>query len=89
MDVVVSLLLVEAGRLRVVVELPVDLLEVPRILELDDVEYDLRLRRDAFDVGLHALREGDVFLVEDEVQLVDWKALLLDEADRRTPRVPA
>ena len=88
-DVVFGLLLVETGLLRVVVELAVDFFEVPRILELDDVEDDFRLGRDALDVGLDPLREGHELLVEDKMQLVDRQTLLLDEADGRSPRVPA
>ena len=71
MDVVLRAFLVEACALGVVVELPVDFLEVPGILELDDVQHHLRLGRDGFYVGLHAFGEGKELLVEDEVQLVD------------------
>ena len=88
-DVVLGLLLVETGLLRVVVELAVNFFEVPRVFELDDVENDLRLGRDALDVGLDPLREGRELLVEDKMQLVDRQALLLDEANVRSPRVPA
>ena len=87
-DVVQRLLLVKAGPFREVVELLVDLLEVPGVLELDDVEDDIGLWRDACDIRLHPLGEVRVLLVEDEVQFVDWQLFLLDESDRGPPGVP-
>ncbi len=80
-DVVGSLLLVEAGRLGVVVELGVHLLEVPGVLQLNVVQHDLRLGGDASDVGLDALGEVLVRLVVDDVQFVDREFVLLDKPD--------
>ena len=88
-DVVVRSLLVEAGLFGVVVELLVNLLEVPRVLKLHDVDDDLRLRGDRRDVRADLLRKVTVFLVEDQVKLVDAQRLLLDKANCRAPCVPA
>ena len=88
-DVIARSLLMKAGKLGVVVEFLVNLLEVPRILQLDDVEDNLRFRRYLADVGFHALGERRVLAAEDQMQLVDWQVVLLDKPDGRPPRVPA
>ena len=88
-DVVLCLLFVKAGAFGVVVEFGVDFFEVPGVLELDDVEHDVRLRRYGVDVALDPFGQRLVLLVEDEVELVDSKIVLLDESDVRTPGVPA
>ena len=88
-DVVLRLLLVEAGTFGVVVEFGVDFFEVPGVLELDDVEHDFRLRRYGVDVAPDPFGQRLMLRVEDEVELVDSKIVLLDESDVRTPGVPA
>ena len=88
-DVVLRPVLMEAGALGVVVELRVDLLEIPRVLQVDDVEDHTRLGRDGVDVAFDPLRERRVLRIEDEVQLVDRKIVLLDESDVGAPGVPA
>ena len=74
---------------RVVVELGIDLLEIPGVFQLDNIEDDLCLGRDAFDVRLDPFGKVRELLVEDEVQFIDWQRLLLDETDCRPPCVPA
>ena len=88
MDVVAGLLLVETRRLGVVVELLVNFLEVPGILELDDVENNLCFGRNAPDVGFDALGQILVFAIENKVQFINREFFLLNEADCRPPGIP-
>ena len=87
-DVVAGLLFVEAGGLCVVVELLVDFLEVPGVLELNDVEDDVGLGRDAVDVRPNPFSKVLIFAIENQVQFVNRKFVLLDESDGWTPGVP-
>ena len=57
MDEVVLRLRVEGEALREVEKAGVDLLEIPCVVEVDEVRFDLRLRRDRSDVGDHEAGE--------------------------------
>lgn len=88
MNEVVCVFLMEAGALCVVVELFVDLLEVPRIFQVDDIEDHVCLRGDAADVGLDLFGEFSVFGTEDQMQFVNREIVLLDKPDVGAPYFP-
>ena len=88
-DVPVALLAVEPPRERVVVELAVDLAEVPRIVELHDLGDDHRVRRGRPDVANHAVRQTLELRLVEQVELVEVQVLLHRERHVRPPGVPA
>jgi len=67
----------------------VDLFEIPRISELDDVPTHLRLRRDAADVAGHRFGQRRALPVVEELQPGDQQVVVLAERDGGTPALPA
>ena len=88
-DVPVALLTVETPRERVVVELAVDLLEVPRVIEVHRLHRDDRVRRRCLDVADHAFRQPPELCLIEQMELVEVQRVLHREGDVRTPGVPA
>src|SRR5262249_22623604 len=88
-DEVVLLLGRERIAPRKIVERPVDLLEVPRIVELEEHGRDVRLRRGAVDVLGDRLGEGlELALVEEHEPMED-EIFVLAEGHGRPPLLPA
>ena len=88
-DVPVALLAVEAPRQRVVVELAVHLLEIPRVVELHDLRNHLRVRRRRLDVADHAVGQPLELRLVEEVELVEVQVVLHRERHVGAPGVPA
>ena len=89
MDEVVCVVLMKARLPCQVVELGIHLLEVPWILEGDDVEYHICFGGDRVDVFFEESSEGGEFRGEDQMQFIDREVVLLDKTDVGAPCCPA
>jgi hypothetical protein len=70
-------------------QLPVHLLEIPRVGEVEQVRPHLRLRRDSGDVGGDVARQPLVEAAVDQLEAIDPQILVHAQADARPPLVPA
>ncbi len=88
-DQIILGLRIERKGTREIEQLAVDLLEIPRIVELDQMRLDRRLGRDRSDILGHISGEPRMHLSMKQHQPIDPQILVHRQADGRPPLVPA